>query len=134
MQYSWYALVTSANPADGSAGFHSRASPCLPQKRTLPVGSTWACTARMLVANGVPHFPRIAAAFVPAGAKAAYMVRASFIVSWQVPVPLQGVDQPANVCPVEAVAVRVTTLPAGYEAEHPVAAAVPEVIVQLMAG
>ena len=52
----------------------------------------------------------------------------------QVPEPVHGVPHPENSEPAAGAAVSVRTVDAGYLAEHPVAAGVPLVITQLIAG
>ena len=133
LQKTRYALVTGVNPPFGLAGSQSCASPRLPQSSTLPVGSRCRWIATTGVANALPHLPFAAASLVPE-ANAAVMVRAWIAVYLQVAVPLHGSVQPVKLLPLAAAAVSVSAVLAGYEAEHPVAAATPLVTTQSSAG
>jgi hypothetical protein len=86
-----------------------------------------------MVING-PQRPSVAKEFGPEDANVALMVRAPTTVWVQVPEPEHGLSQPENAKPAAGVAVRVTTVEAGYLAEQPVAAGVPLVIAQSIAG
>ena len=121
-------------PALWLAGSHRWASPSRPQSSTLPVGNrcTWIPTTGVVI-NG-PQRPWVAYEFGPEGPKVAGMVRAATTVWEQVPVPEHGLSQPEKTKPGAGVAVSVTTVEAGYLAEQPVAAGVPLVIAQSMAG
>ena len=59
-------------------------------------------------------------------------VRATVMVTLQVPVPLQAFPQAANECPDAGVAVNLTTRPLSKSAEHPAVANTPAVILQLI--
>jgi hypothetical protein len=57
--------------------------------------------------------------------KLAVTVRGPFIVTWQLPVPVQAPLQPVKVDPPLAVAVRVTGVPPGYAWEQSLPHAIP---------
>jgi len=59
-------------------------------------------------------------------------VRAEFITTLQVPVPVQAPPQPTNEWPLAELAVRVTVTPWLNKAVQPVVPAVPAVMVQLI--
>jgi hypothetical protein len=66
--------------------------------------------------------------------KAAVAERLAEMVRTQLPVPLQLPVHPAKLWPFEEVAVRVTLVPCKYVALQPLPTALPEVMVQAIAG
>src|SRR5215471_14102389 len=113
----WMALIIVAPGVSVGSVQAAAASPLRVRAALTAVRSSVTCTAFITV---VPATSGLSVKVVVATLKVAVTVRAAVIVTLQAPVPLQLPPQPANVEPVDADALSVTTVPLVNEIEHAV--------------